>query len=69
MHQVMLRYPLLIDGEFQNMFFRENWKTNQESGYISFGNDPTNDHGYPQNDVIRVPKHNVLGWVEIESED
>lgn len=64
----MLRYPLLIDGEFQNIFFREKWKISESKDYISFGNKP-NDYGWPQEDVVRVPRHNVIGWAEIDEDE
>lgn len=69
MHRIMLRYPLLIDGEFKNIFFREKWKVNKARDYVSFGNPPTDNSGWPQEDVVRVPQHNVLGWVEIEEDE
>jgi len=69
MYRIMLRYPLLIDGEFRNMFEREKWRISEEHGYISFGNTPTDKHGWPQNDTVRVFPHNLLGWNDIPDKE
>jgi len=51
------------------MFEREKWRISEEHGYISFGNTPTDKHGWPQNDTVRVFPHNLLGWNDIPDKE
>ncbi|AGM11433.1 hypothetical protein M199_gp233 [Halogranum tailed virus 1] len=65
MYEIMIRYPMLIDGEFKNMFRRKHWKVNNDGQYLAVGNE-TNGSGWPTKDEVRIPMRNVIGWTEIE---
>lgn len=53
---VMVRYPLLIDGEMKNVFRVTDHQNKCDWNYGKFK--------LPDGDTIRIPWHNVLGWVE-----
>lgn len=54
----MLRYPVLLKGDFVNIFEAVDYKPMKKYEYIRF---EIGDYEY-----MRVPIHNIIAWHEYE---